>query len=449
MPIAPNSYYRIELPNSCAEEKEKIKECKKVLADVLRYEITPCPFKRGFTVDLPEPPKTPVRMRPWRPKKQAQPVPEQGSAKSQYSHIPGRRWSRAGLVESTEAVGHSITSTNELDSTANDSIVDFGPSSAESTDHEHDVNGMDDLGLNPVTLAELACEEPDTLETPTRPRPLRAGRAITAPPQLTLETLPSSNTAANVPITTDLRKASSSLSSSGDSFHSFHSPISPLPPSPPYSDPPSPTPKSDEMLSLDVPRIRSHTRDVSEVTVTGDSELWDLTGADPRRENTSSSPPILPKTPPLVSDTASEDHWSEPVTPQPSTDIRHREKRLARRSYSPLPSPVNLYSPRNKLSGHHLTTAILQKTCSMLLGPPVQLVALMLNIAVKITNGIHRGASFGYQSGQKIPCSWDFNDSDDDSEGMWEEDDYGVSLERPTSSKSSLAKETGGSWEVD
>ena len=416
---------------------------------MLKYEVTPCPFKRGFTVDLPEPPTTPIRMRPWKPKKQTQPVAEQGAVKSQYSDGPGRRWSRAGLVENTEDIAHRLTSTSEVDTATNDSIGDFGLSSAESTDHEHDVDGMDGFDIDLETPARLACEEPDALETPTRPKALRAGRAITAPPQLILKTSPLSNTTTSIPITTDLRKTSSSISSSGDSFHSFHSPISPLPPSPPYSNPPSPIPKSDERLSLDVPRMRSHTRDISEATVTGDSELWDLTGAEPGREGTSASSPVLPKTPPLVSDTASEDHWSEPVTPQPPIEHRHGEKRMARRSYSPLPSPVNLYSPRNRLSGHHLTTAILQKTCSMLLGPPVQLVALMLNIAAKITNGVHRGASFGYQSGQKIPCSWDFSDADEDFEDIWEEDDYGVSLGRPASSKSSIGKETGGSWEID
>ena len=86
----------------------------------------------------------------------------------------------------------------------------------------------------------------------------------------------------------------------------------------------------------------------------------------------------------------------------------------------------------------------------MLLGPPAQLVALMLNIAAKITNGIHRGVSFSYrEGGQKIPCSWDFSDADESSEDMWDEDDYGVSLGKPVSSKSEIARETGGSWEID
>lgn len=449
MRITQNTYYRIELPNLCSEEKEKVKEFKKVLAEVLQYEVTACPFKRGFTVDLPEPPKTPIRKRPWRPKQQVQPLFEQDFGKPKYPHRPAIIHPRSREVEPTEDIAQSLTSTIEPKNVVDDLIADFGFGTAEST-YEHGIHGMDDLDLNLENLDDLAFDEPDTFKTPTRPKSLRIGRTVTAPPQLILKPTAPSNTAASMPIPPELKKQSSSLSSSGDSFHSFHSPISPLPPSPPYSDPPFPTLELDKGLNLGVPRLRSHIADMSEFTLTGDSELWDLTGAEPTRESASNSSPFLPKTPALVSDIASEDHWSEPVNPQPPTELRRREKRLTCRSYSPLPSPVNLYSPSTRLSGHHLTTAILQKTCSMLLGPPAQLVALMLNIAAKITNSIHRGATFGYRvGGQKIPCSWDFSDADEGSEDLWVEDDYGVSLGKLVSSKSEIARETEGSWEID
>ncbi len=448
--IVQNTYYRIELPNLYLEEKEKVQEFKRVLAKVLQYETTPCPFKRGFTVDLPEPLKTPIRKRPWKPKQRVQPVLEQEFKEPENTDSFATRQPRTGQAEITEHVDQSLTSKIECKIAADDPNADLGLSIAETADKEQDGNGMNKMDLNADNLTELVYDEPDTFKTPTRPKTLKTGRAITAPSQLALRTTPPSIVAAGIPIPSDLNKQSSSLSSSTDSFHSFHSPISPLPPSPPYSDPPSPTPKPDNRVGLGVPRTRNHTRDTSDHTITGDSELWDLTGAESGQEDTSSSSPVLPRTPPLVSDTTSEDHWSEPVTPQPSNEIRHREKRLTRRSYSPLPSPVNLYSPRNRLSGHHLTTAILQKTCSMLLGPPVQLVALMLNIAAKIANGVHRGASFGYgEAGQKIPCSWDFSDADEEPEDVWDEDDYGVSLGRLASTNKLKTKETGGSWEID
>ena len=89
------------------------------------------------------------------------------------------------------------------------------------------------------------------------------------------------------------------------------------------------------------------------------------------------------------------------------------------------------------------------------MGPPAQLVALMLNIAAKIARGALRGSSFGYgSSGQKIPCSWDYSDAEEEGEGAddddeWDEDDYGISL-RPIPSKERRRRsEMEGSWEID
>ena len=71
--IGHDSYYRIELPNTGSEENEKVEDLKKVLAKVLQYEVTPCPFKRGFTVELPEKPATPLKKRPWKPRQRSHP----------------------------------------------------------------------------------------------------------------------------------------------------------------------------------------------------------------------------------------------------------------------------------------------------------------------------------------------------------------------------------------
>jgi len=59
-------YYRIELPANSEEDKTKVEELKKVLAKILRYEITPCPFKRGFHVELPDSAITPRRKGRWK-----------------------------------------------------------------------------------------------------------------------------------------------------------------------------------------------------------------------------------------------------------------------------------------------------------------------------------------------------------------------------------------------
>ncbi|KAJ6111891.1 hypothetical protein N7523_007952 [Penicillium sp. IBT 18751x] len=66
--IRPLTYYRIELPYDSKEEKESVEELKIALPTVLRYEVTPCPFKRAFTVEIPEDAMAPRRKKAWRPK---------------------------------------------------------------------------------------------------------------------------------------------------------------------------------------------------------------------------------------------------------------------------------------------------------------------------------------------------------------------------------------------
>lgn len=62
-------YYRIELPSETEEDKAKVEALKATLKKILRYEMTPCPFKRGFKVDLPAEARTPKRKKAWTPRK--------------------------------------------------------------------------------------------------------------------------------------------------------------------------------------------------------------------------------------------------------------------------------------------------------------------------------------------------------------------------------------------
>jgi hypothetical protein len=59
-------YYRIELPKETAEDRAKVEELKTVLATVLKFEKTPCPFKRAFQVELPDDAITPRRKGKWK-----------------------------------------------------------------------------------------------------------------------------------------------------------------------------------------------------------------------------------------------------------------------------------------------------------------------------------------------------------------------------------------------
>lgn len=452
IPIGDYSYYRIELPNKHPEDNNAIKEFKGVLEKILKYEKTPCPFKRGFTVELPEPPETPVRLRPWRPRER--PRTQSGSPprkpsdhmtkamdNSDFEDLESLETSSNDTV--TEASRHIVTETNYA---AN--------ASTETIHNDIAIEYMPEQGIDlrkPMRASHKYAAISESIPPASKNE---AGRTVTAPPHLAFETKASVKSTATIPVPSklqsELENESVSLPSSVDSFHSFHSPVSPLPPSPPYSNPSSPSPKLENGCSFVVPRTRAHQYDFSETMVSSESpEVWDLSKDEDIRTGT----PALPTTPTLISDDASqsEDAWPDVETPSPLTQLRQRRSRSRRSTQSPLPSPVNLYSPGCQLSGHHLTTAILQKTCSLLLGPPVQLVALMLNIASKIAKGTFRGAAYGHsESGQQIPCSWNFSDSEDDAEPSWEEDDYGVSLGSGTKgTRQEPKEELGGAWEID
>ncbi|KAJ5162125.1 hypothetical protein N7492_007517 [Penicillium capsulatum] len=73
--IRPLTYYRIEIPNETEDDKALVADLKAALPTVLRYEVTPCPFKRAFTVELPEEAMAPRRKRAWRPKERNGSVP--------------------------------------------------------------------------------------------------------------------------------------------------------------------------------------------------------------------------------------------------------------------------------------------------------------------------------------------------------------------------------------
>lgn len=412
-----------------------------VLEKVLQYEKTACPFKRGFTVELPEPPPVPIQKKPWKPK------PKNGFHNDKYDGTleefagpsirakPGRHQDRN--ADPAEDQPTAKLDLNEpFGGTLDISIGAETPVDVETANSE---------GFMQKDTLEQPEEEPAHMKTPKRPRRIMTGRTVTAPPQLSLRNSPPSTVTTDNALPT-IDYESPSLSSSVDSFHSFHSPISPLPLSPP-------SPKSEALEStksnVAVPRVRRHKRDESEATITTDSNhLWDLSDSEDE------SNVDRPRTPALVSDVASQnDLWDEVQTPSPP-GLRVRRTLQKRRAHSPLPSSTNLYTPyppRPEISGHHLTTAIIQRTCSLLLGPPLQLVALMIRIAARIAKVALQGSSFSYgEGGEKIPCTWDFSsDGSDSSDDFWDEDDYGISLGKTVSGREVRTIDTSGSWEID
>ncbi|CAG7956360.1 unnamed protein product [Penicillium salamii] len=73
--IRPLTYYRIEIPYETGDDQSSVQQLKVALPTVLRYEVTPCPFKRSFSVELPSSLIAPRRKKAWRPKDQRPSVP--------------------------------------------------------------------------------------------------------------------------------------------------------------------------------------------------------------------------------------------------------------------------------------------------------------------------------------------------------------------------------------
>ncbi|KXH52452.1 hypothetical protein CSAL01_02070 [Colletotrichum salicis] len=119
------NYWRIEIPVTKADEQELAAALKGVWDQILQFEKTECPFKRSFTVILPEKPKTPVKKRPWTPPvKRALPVLSTPAHEVEVSPTPkaltpntGRRASTSSLRGRSEQRRLSTVS-NDFHSTS-------------------------------------------------------------------------------------------------------------------------------------------------------------------------------------------------------------------------------------------------------------------------------------------------------------------------------------------
>ncbi|CAI7589458.1 unnamed protein product [Penicillium palitans] len=73
--IRPLTYYRIEIPYETEDDQSLVRDLKIALPTVLRYEVTPCPFKRAFSVELPTDAMAPRRKKAWQPKDRRERIP--------------------------------------------------------------------------------------------------------------------------------------------------------------------------------------------------------------------------------------------------------------------------------------------------------------------------------------------------------------------------------------
>ncbi|GAD98794.1 conserved hypothetical protein [Paecilomyces variotii No. 5] len=430
--IRPLTYYRIELPNESEEDKQRASDLKIALPRILRYEITPCPFKRGFTVEIPLEAILPRRKKAWRPRSRdsAPPTPSDASQVSQDSWLSDQ--ASTGYDTDRDATDFSVSTANK--------------STADSTTEVESV-AEDDKSV-------------PALEIPVKNTSVHCSVAEPQPKVNTLlakfEAIPESDSEAE----------QSNLSTSSDSFHSVQTPVSPLPPSPPYSDTASPPPAFNFEKKLPI-LSRRHSGEISEIKV-NQEQVSSATQTTPHLSNVAVTS-LVTQTSPAHSTfsgvsaastavhvpakscdpapSASRDVASSaPSSTSTGVEIEDRTLRVLsevrasrKRDLSPMPPPSILFQPTAADSGHHLTASILQKTCSIVLVPPFQLLVLLIQVAARIAVGTTPDSA--------LHDAKDGNTLDLD--GQDEEDDFGLPITPALSRQASRSSQGKDVSELD
>ncbi|EAL87297.1 uncharacterized protein AFUA_2G02000 [Aspergillus fumigatus Af293] len=360
--IRPLTYYRIELPNETEEDKKLVVAMKEALSKVLRYEVTPCPFKRGFTVEIPEEAKAPRRKRAWRPKGRRESAPVRSMS----------------LLENTPAA---------------EDLTLLNASAGEDTDgNTTDDSGFTTKDSNSTILETVPDVEEEAPSSVTVPGELPLPTTSVAETQQSFETLLARfEEASDLQVDPDM-----SYSSSIESFHSIE-----IPPSP-ASEIHSPLttasplsvacrdkmPDQQEFLAED---MAFHLADSSEKKIPSAAERINSTDSQaetsPMNQSSGSNSTSFLDIP----SNAETDHAKN--LSDMSIEFRRRSRASREREISPMPPPSILVSssPPEKQDA----SSFIQKTATLVLVPPVQLFILLIHIAAKIVLGPALNSAMG------------------------------------------------------
>ncbi|KAL4751627.1 hypothetical protein BDW72DRAFT_173387 [Aspergillus terricola var. indicus] len=339
--IRPLTYYRIELPNETEPDKELVAQMKDALPKILRYEVTPCPFKRGFTVEIPEEAKAPRRKRAWRPKGQRESAPMQSA------------YCRGTFSTSRGTTPDSLSAGEDVNGTATDD-TGFIPE-ASTTELE---------ATPPVNHEQL-------LEPINIPSPTEMQRRSVSETQQSFETL-----LARFEDTASHDSPEQTLSSSVESFHSID--VTPEP----SLTPPSPA-------SLDNTHRMWHehreAQPLGEKLADGESLHHTDHMYTPSQNLYPEQDLKLRRTPGSFSSIHSATStFSNPDLSSMSIEFRRRSKASCERETGPVhpPSTLVLSNPKK-----YEAASFIQKTCTLVLVPPISLLIVLIHIAARIVIG--------------------------------------------------------------
>ncbi|KAA8647181.1 hypothetical protein EYZ11_010801 [Aspergillus tanneri] len=416
--IRPLTYYRIELPNESDEDKELITAMKEVLPKILRYEVTPCPFKREFTVEIPEEAKAPRRKKKaWSPKwrRESEPI------YLGYAKDPSAMRDEGGF--------------------------DFLSAGEETDGNTTDGSGFTTRGSNSTTL-ETILDDNEPVGAPTPGLPIsEPGEIPKFPRHSVTETQQSFQTLLarfedrqESPVELDV-----ALSSSVDSFHSAEHSFSTLPESGLYSNAPQHVSvnENDQCDSINCDEETLSDKSIfREVDYKAEANLPNIICHD------CSSPALEMSTAPMseqepipspnisLDDEAYRNRGSTTSSDLSSNlssmsiEFRRRSKASREREVSPMPPPsiLALSRPTEKYDA----ASIIQKTCSLVLVPPIQLFIVLIHIAARIVIGPTVNSAMG-DLDRKFEC-----EITNPQEAV---DDFGLPLTRECSRKRSVSEE--------
>ncbi|RMY46252.1 hypothetical protein D0865_09396 [Hortaea werneckii] len=183
--VLPDTYYRIELPGETPEDMEKVEELKLVLAKVLFYERSACPFARGFHVEVNE--DEALKQPKGLGRQKSQGRAKRWTLQGEYSWKPEdweeRQRMRAERERERQREAQERQQASESDESGGSEETQQGVQGEES---------QEGVQIEDAEAKEEVDDVPDlqTSNTPNRPSFIAAWRSLTSPAQLNSHSSP-------------------------------------------------------------------------------------------------------------------------------------------------------------------------------------------------------------------------------------------------------------------
>nr|POF15977.1 hypothetical protein CFP56_78885 [Quercus suber] len=509
--VMQDTYYRIELAGQTPEDLELVEALKETLKKVLFYERTPCPFARTFSVDLPEP------------------APEVRKSRRRHTG-PAKKWKLARAYSWKPEDGFESDRRGSEDGSASDGTLsseeetDAVESEADQEDHlPEQADEISDLGMStPTRLTRFQSKRsvtapPQMALQGTPPSRVKISEAFDG----TIKATEKIETGTRSPLHPDRLRT----------FQAIPTAMPPSPPdssagvenaadlgavrietmtASPYKQV-AEAKTDDEAAAEDNSIVNDSVSlesqvddtDISVVVTTSEEEVahpfvHTSEALQAAQSDLFNEDPSAPK-PDLVAPETSEKPTSRPSIQRQASNPEDpfaaiQARILARRNLSgttlSLPPHRTFSSTSSSSTGSSsrsgishrshssqraqqqqaaFASALVRKACSVFLGPPAHLVAIMLRIAARFANGAFSTnfatAFGGIESTWSIPGSFHLesvtdpgsatDEEIDDAVEEWEdgieEDDFGVPLTSPVRLRgpnAEMLRERRG-WEVD